>query len=465
MLKKISQITLLMVLVSIFSFSNFFSLGNFTGKNFNKYVQADSIDKAEKELQAQLKQIEEEAAILEASLNVQKSKSATIERDVNVLDGEVKRSQLAIEKKNLEIRNLNSTIELKEQTISELDEKLERSRGDLALLIRKTNQADLVSLPEIILSNRNLTDFFIEFDSYKLAQNQLEKLFEDVRAIKDKTSNEKENLEIAQNKEQDAKAVIETEKRTVEIKKNEKDTLLTASKKSEATYASILAERRAQAATIRTTLFQLRDTAGIQFGDILKYAEIASKATGVRTALILGILKQETDLGKVDGSCLIVDLTSGKTKGINTGKIFEEGIHPTRDLPLIQNLVTKLGRNPLETRISCPWGNGYGGALGPSQFIPSTWQLYIPKLTEIFKTFPDPWNPQHAVMGTALLMKDNGAAAGGFTAERNAACKYYSGASCTPGRSPANVFYGDSVIKHAEDMQRQIDFLRDVDRD
>jgi membrane-bound lytic murein transglycosylase B len=419
----------------------------------------------QEQLEEQLKILEEEERLLQESLNNQKQKSATIERDVNILASEIRQAELKIQQKNLEIRNLSGTINLKEQTINELDAKMARAREDLSLLIRKTNQADLRSLPEIILGSQTLSDFFVEYDEYKLAQRQLENLFEDVRQIKNQTTEEKNELEQVQNKEIDAKAVIETAKRTVDIKKNEQDGLLALSKKSEATYESVLAERQAQASAIRTALFQLRDTDGISFGEILNYAKLASNKTGVRTALILAILKQETDLGKVDGSCTIVDLESGKTRGVNTGTIFEDGIHPTRDLPLIQSILDKLGRDPLKTRVSCPWGGGYGGAIGPSQFIPSTWQLYIPGLQDIFRTYPDPWNPEHAVMATALLMKDNGAAAGSFTAERNAACRYYSGAACQPGRKPANEFYGNQVMVHSEEMQRQIDFLVDVEND
>lgn len=460
---KITKIFKLAVLFSIV-FSLLFSNLQFLSNPQSVFAQSN-VDKAEKELNAQLKILLEEERILEESLNQQKGKTATIERDVNILTDEIKKAQLKIQQKSLEIKNLSSSISVKEQKISELDQKIDRGISDLSILIKKSNKADMISLPEIILSNKSLSEFFIELYQYKSAQRQLEVLFQEIREIQGLTEGEKSKLEQAQNKEVDAKYVIERERENVQVKKVQQDSLLATSKKSEATYESILAERRAQAASIRNTLFQLRDSGGIRFEDILNYAEIASKATGVRTALILGILKQETDLGKVDGSCLIVDLTSGKTKGINTGNIFVDGIHPTRDLPIIQNLLGKLGRNPLETRISCPWGNGYGGALGPSQFIPSTWVLYIPKLTEIFKTYPDPWNPQHAVMGTALLMKDNGASAGGYTAEKNAACKYYSGAVCTPGRVPANTFYGDSVMAHAADMQKQINFLKDVAND
>jgi membrane-bound lytic murein transglycosylase B len=94
--------------------------------------------------------------------------------------------------------------------------------------------------------------------------------------------------------------------------------------------------------------------------------------------------------------------------------------------------------------------------MGPSQFIPSTWELFKDRLGSALGISGDsvnPWNPEHSILATAVYMADLGAGGGGYTAERNAACKYYSGASCSPGRRPSNVFYGDQVMAKAQNIQ------------
>jgi membrane-bound lytic murein transglycosylase B len=122
----------------------------------------------------------------------------------------------------------------------------------------------------------------------------------------------------------------------------------------------------------------------------------------------------------------------------------------------MQTVLAKLGRNPLDTKVSCPQNVGYGGAIGPSQFIPSTWSMFIPNLTDIFGTYPDPWIPEHAIMGTALLLRDNGAAGGGYSAEFEAAGRYYAGGNWSLyGRG-----YANKVMAHAINMQSNIDDLR-----
>ncbi len=93
--------------------------------------------------------------------------------------------------------------------------------------------------------------------------------------------------------------------------------------------------------------------------------------------------------------------------------------------------------------------------MGPAQFIPSTWELFKGKLGGSLGVDADsvnPWNPEHAILATATYMSDLGAATQGYSAERNAACRYYSGRACG-GSGPANTFYGDQVMAKAENIQ------------
>jgi membrane-bound lytic murein transglycosylase B len=182
----------------------------------------------------------------------------------------------------------------------------------------------------------------------------------------------------------------------------------------------------------------------------------------VRAALILAILTQESDLGKNQGSCLVTNIDTGDGAGKNTGTLFEQVMKAPRDTVPFKSITDRLGKDWKMTPVSCPpgtkytTGRGFGGGMGPSQFIPSTWELFKGRLGTLLGVDADqvnPWNPQHSIMATALYMADLGAGNGGATAERNAACRYYSGAACSPGRKPANVFYGDQVMAKASNIQ------------
>lgn len=436
----------------------FFS-GNILISGSTKLYAETDVNAREVELRAELKKIEAEQAALQKSLDAQKGQTATIQRDVNVLTAQIKQAELNIKKKKLEIEGLSKEIRLKDDTVAQLNEKVKRSQDALMELVKKTNDQDNYSLPEILLGSENLSDFFVDLDSYNALQKQLEGLFQEIRALKGETEAEKLTLEQKQKAELDKKKSIEVSKETVANKKNEQNTLLNVSKQNEAGYQKILKEKQAKAVTIRAALFQLRDSGGVQFGDAVKYAQEASKNTGVRAAFILAILKQESNIGQNVGSCIITDLESGQTQSSNSGNTFSNGIHPVRDLPILKTILDKLGKDPLTTKVSCPQSVGYGGAMGPSQFIPSTWSGYVSSLQEIFGVYPNPWNPEHAITATGLFVKDLGAAVGGYSAEFEAAGRYYAGGNWQLyGKG-----YATSVISHATEIQKQIDLLKEVD--
>ena len=120
--------------------------------------------------------------------------------------------------------------------------------------------------------------------------------------------------------------------------------------------------------------------------------------------------------------------------------------------------MAELGLNPDDMPVSKkPW-YGWGGAMGPAQFIPSTWILYKSRIAKVAgENPPNPWNPRTAFIATALLMKDNGADAGTRYSERLAALRYFAG--WKNATNPAYAFYGDGVMSLTDKFQRQIDIL------
>ena len=412
-------------------------------------INGKSRSQLEVELEACNKEIEQWTE----TLNKTKADSASFARDVAVLTAKINAAQANIKSKNIAIANLSKDIATKQTKINELNDRLENGRTSVADILRKTNEIDSYSTAEALLSNKDFSEFFADVDSYASTERALGILFEELRGVKALTETEKVELNKKKQAEAAAKAAMEAAKREVEISQAEKKSLLAISQSKEKTYEQVLADKQAKAAQIRATLFPLRDAGTIPFGTALAYAETASIKTGVRPALILGILQQESNLGANVGSCVITDLSSGQTRSVNSGKVFSNGIHPTRDLPLVQDLLKSLGGDPLITKVSCPVSStfGYGGAMGPAQFIPSTWNIMKSRTADaVGKSTPDPWNPADAIMAMALFLKGLGADSGTYTEERAAACRYYGGGS---GCTSKTTSYGNAVMAKATTIQ------------
>ncbi len=313
----------------------------------------------------------------------------------------------------------------------------------------------------LALSSQDLSEFFTDVQEIDSINQGLQDLFTELRGVRAETEEERAALDERKNKELDAKYEVEVKKKEISQSEAEKKQLLTITKNQEASYQVVLAERQKKAAEIYARLFPLRDTEAIQFGDAVAYAKVAAAKTGVRAELILAILSQESSLGANVGNCLVTDLSTGNGKGKNTGTPISGVMKAPRDTVPFERITRALGKDWSTTPVSCPQSSGYGGAMGPTQFIPSTWELFESRIkSALGVAATNPWNAGHAIMATALYLQDGGAAAGTYTAERNAACRYFSGRACPS--SGWIVTYGNSVISKAEQYKQDIANLADL---
>ncbi len=419
-------------------------------------VNAETTEGRKRQLEAELRDVEVEIQKQQQIVNQARNQTASIERDITILDAQIRGAELKIRAKEVSISQLGGDITKKTEYIGDLEARIENGRESLAELLRETNQQDETALIEILLANGNLSDFFEDINSFSSIKVSLQELFKVIRDTKADTVVERESLSDRQIAERDAKKSIEGERDTIKRLEQQKQKILGISKQTEAAYEVVLRQRQQRAAEIRAALFALRDSAAIPFGKALEYAEAASRKTGVRPAFLLAILTQESNLGQNVGTCNRPgDPESKKWYNIMPGP----NDNSWRDDQTIFLRITKeLGLNPESVPLSCPWQGGWGGAMGPSQFIPTTWNSYAQRVAQaVGVSIADPWNPEHAFVASALYLSDLGASAGGYTAERTASLKYYAGSNWS---KPQNAFYGNGVMGHALSLQNTIDELK-----
>jgi len=439
-------------------------------------VNAETEDQRKARLEAELAVIESEIAQQQVILDAKSGERKSLERDVALLDGEINQAQLAIRQRNLTIAQIGSEVTDRAQAVIALDEKLLREKASLSKLIRKTNEIDELSFAEMILGNNDLSTIFSDLDSFEVVKISLSNSFELIADTRSAIESQKVELQGKQLEEQELRRIQELEKRQVESRKNEKGEILSVTKGQEKIYQELIKEKEKSAAEIRSTLFALRGSAAIPFGDAYDFAKQASISTGVRPALILAILKQESELGENVGSCnrpgdppeksytRIMPGPEHYANYVANGKSCRGAKSPCSwrdDQTIFKEITSKLGLDYETTPLSCPIGGnvgGWGGAMGPSQFIPSTWQSYEKKIASIVGVrTASPWNPEHAITGTALLMADNGADKGTRAAERLAALRYFAGWG--NANKPAYAFYGNSVMRLVDEMEQLISVL------
>lgn len=446
-------------LLSSFLLAGLFIAG-FSSGDMTAYAQSrEQLEKELVDLENQIKQ-------LQGTITQTQAQKSSLSRDITLLNQKISQSKLKIQSHDKAISRLSANITEKNKTLSALDAKIERGKESMAQIIRKTQYIEHSSLIAVGLQSKSISTFFEDVDSFSTINRSLNDSFADIRATQAELEQVKEELMEAKDQESEKKLAQELERKKTESLQKDKNSLLTVTKNQESQYKKVLAEREKEAGQIRAKLFELRDAGSISFGQAYDLALAASKGTGVRPALILAILMQESSLGVNVGACYLKDTTSGMGISIKTGVDKPRTMSPTRDVPVFNELMSRLGRDPLKTQVSC-WiamysgGSpiGWGGAMGPSQFIPSTWKIFEDRIEKITgSTTADPWNPRDAITATALYLYDLGAREGNESSERNAACKYYSGRACSATSAAAG--YGNSVMKKIVGVQADIDKLQ-----
>jgi membrane-bound lytic murein transglycosylase B len=421
-------------------------------------VQADQVlDNAQADrtrLQNELSSLEQEIAQKQQELATQKGQSVSISRDIAILTTKIKKAKLEIKAKNLVIKKLGGEIVQKNNTIKTLTTKIETEKESLAQLIRKDREIDNKSILTLILSQDSISDAYGDIQAFASLKDGIKQSVDEINGTKKETETEKKTLEQKKDQETDVKKQLENTQKQVELTESEKQQLLSISKNKEKEYQKLLDAKAKRRSEILAALFDLRDVSAISFGKALEYANAASKVTNVSPAFILAIITQESNLGTDQGSCYVTDMTTGAGVSSKSNKAFKNVMKPSRDIGPFTEITTSLGRDPAKTLVSCPiasaGSSSWGGAMGPAQFIPSTWKGLKTRIAKALGiSTPDPWNPKDAFTASALFLADLGGTGDSYSAQIKAACKYYGtgGSSCS---------YGKQVMAKMQNIQSKM---------
>ncbi len=429
--------------------------------------------KSDTELGVALKKCEEEIAQQNILLQKKQRESVTIERDIDILGSKINRARAEIRSKEIKIYKLKTSISSKKETVSELDAKSKRMLASMSGLIKKTNELDNFSLVEAMLSKNSLSNFFEDLDDFDVLKGDLRDHLVAIKQIKEKTMTAQEILEEQQKKETALKLVKEAEKRRSQNYREENKQLLSISKAKEDEYKKIIAEKERIKNKIRNRMFRTVGGTEMRFADALKLIQPYEEKIGIEAALVLAVLTQESAVDGVIGSNL------GKCTYNQPARNKSGTVMSNSQKPSFLALMKELRMNPNTTPVSCPiYGDGnYGGAMGPSQFMPKTWfdiktgygyKKRVAKVLGIKK--PSPFINLDAFVGTASYLSDARSKCSGPNGFRNkfkiwscTAAKYYAGLSASGSvlarHMTSKWSYGYKVAKRAVQFQKDIDTL------
>lgn len=413
-------------------------------------------------LQSQIDALEREVLEVDGKLQETKQQTLTLNREVNIFNAEIQKRQLELRRIDLAVRQAALDIGNKSAAIDQAVQDMDMHRRVLAKNLRTLYAYDQENLLAVIAKNAALSDFFLAVHSLRLLQTDIGDLVKELKETKTNLETERVNLEEFKEAQQSLRSLREIERRGIEAKRAEKDRLLKETRGKESIFQSILKAKKENLAELKTQLFYLGRT-GVAAEDALHFAKLAAERTGIRPAFLLALLEIETGKQFEDGM-----ITAGTYLGngnwrddmyacyIRLGKRSAAESQKNAFFAITE----KLNFNPDQMPVSRRPSYGCGGAMGPAQFIPTTWLLFEKRVAELtIHNPPNPWNIEDAFTAAAIFLADSGAALQTRDGELRAARTYISGRPSCPSSGQARsacLWYGNRVIALAGDIDRSI---------
>jgi peptidoglycan hydrolase CwlO-like protein len=416
-------------------------------------IAQTSPDPTEKsQLEQQLQAIQQEIAQYEQQLGQVQSEKNTLNNKIKQLQLQKNKIAAQIKETNLNIRNIGEQIGATQDQIAVRQEHIVSLRDQIGNLIPAIYEKDQTSSVEILLANDGLIGFYTELDAYEQINKNLKKYLDEVEEESLALKQEQDQLTEQQDSQKAYLSIQSLQNAQLASNIGNQNDLLVQTKGVEANYQATLSDKKKQAAAIQNRLYELFGVGPgqqVTFGQAVEIAKGVSNMTGVRAAFLLAILTQESSLGKNVGTC--------NRPNDPPSKSYKVVMKPDRDIPPFLQITSDLGLDPETTPVSCPMTSrgkqvGWGGAMGPAQFIPSTWMGYKDKVAALTGKMANPWDIRDAFVAAAIKLKNDGA--GTVSGEWAAAMRYFSGGTNVRFR-----FYGDNVVATANRYQADIDEL------
>ncbi|MDP3794644.1 MAG: lytic murein transglycosylase [bacterium] len=404
------------------------------------FAQNAATVKERERLRRQLETVRQEIDSYRGAADERRVHAATLEEETRRLGVSIAGEEEAIARRSARIESVSGEIKSREREIERLERLSENRRHDLIRALQEFVEQDHATILEMLLAGRTVSEGVERLEALTQLQSAIGLELDHLRTLRRATAERAAFLDEQRVQEHELRRVQQLASAELERKRQEKDRLLDKTKGEERRYQDLVAQSGDSLEAIRRQLYILEGVGvALRFEEALTLAEQASARTGIRPAFLLAVLQKESHWGGYQG----------------TGT-WREDMHP-RDHAAFLAITKELGLNPDVMPVSKkPW-YGWGGAMGPAQFLPTTWLDYKDGVAQLAGAGPaNPWNITHAFIAAVLKLSRGGAAEGEADSEWKAAMIYFAGKNW---RDESYAFYGNSVMELAAALQAEIDAL------
>lgn len=429
-----------------------------SGGSYNEIV-VRSLNEERQALESELEKYEKQIDEYETTISKLKKEGGSLKSEIDKLNAKISQLNVKIKAVNVSIKKLDDEIKITQVKINSTEKDIDFNKKNLAIILQTLYENEKKGAMEVFLANNSLAEFFTDLNGLMELQDNLTNVVKKIVDLRQDLVDAKEALALEKIDATELKKYMDSQKASTQKNQSERNTLLKVTKNKESEYQKILTETKKAAAEIRSRIYRLIGGGELPFGEAVKIAQIAEKATNVRASFILAVLAQESSVNGVIGANL------GKCYYNTPRNNPSKSAMSNSQKPAFLEIMQELNMNPETTPVSCPIASdgAYGGAMGPAQFMPTTWNLYKKDIAELTGNNPaSPFNNLDAFVATALYLKDGlntckKSYSSQFSQENCAAAKYYAGKNFKNYMSVGR--YGYRVADRSVKFQDDIDVL------
>jgi len=413
----------------------------------NNVLALTDKEELKKQLEEQMRQLQGQIGQYENKIGENKQKARSLENEINLLENQIKKINLEIQETRLGIQRADLNIDQIQKEIDDVQSKIDYQKKLLSEYVRLIDQYDNETLLEIALENQRLSDFFDQINAIENVQTKVYGVLEEIKSSKTELESEKKYLEEEREEQNRLKALQEIQKNTVRKQQDRQEYILKETKGQEKIYQQKIQSTQKDIEYIRRQL-TLLEKYHLTLEQAVTTAVAASSKTGIRAAFLLGVLEIESRLGvNVGTGNWQKDMYQCYKK---LGKISKA----EKEKEAFLEITRELGLNPDILQVSAEPSYGCGGAMGPAQFMPTTWLAYKDEVARLTgHNPPSPWDPLDSFTAAAVKLARDGANQRTYEAEHQAARIYFAGGNY---KSKTAQRYGNMVMSQAEEFQKQL---------